>query len=236
MTSEKKKKKVLVQSQPELIGSADYIASHEIDQIIKKGRDRIKHAITVSDEKLTKTKKQIVREMAVQLEQAGYPINEICDRLSKSLKGLVNDRTVRDALESKYKDQSQSQVAALQNHDGGSLYRQQEQLRKKAVKEITLDDISKGDFPKSKLKQVVKHQMQRADWWEQQPKQNEAKGPLTKQEDDKDKIIADLREENVRLERVAKSARDFFTEIANSVVFLSLSKGYLLQLIARDLC
>ena len=110
VTSEKKKKKVLVQSQPELIGSADYIASHEIDQIIKKGRDRIKHAITVSDEKLTKTKKQIVREMAVQLEQAGYPINEICDRLSKSLKGLVNDRTVRDALESKYKDQSQSQV------------------------------------------------------------------------------------------------------------------------------
>ena len=46
----------------ELIGSADYIASHEIDQIIKKGRDRIKHAITVSHEKLTKTKKEIVRD------------------------------------------------------------------------------------------------------------------------------------------------------------------------------
>lgn len=241
MTTEKKKKKALVQQQqPELIavGSADYIASHEIDQIIKKGRDKIKHAITVSDEKLTKTKKEIVREMAVQLEQAGYPVNEICDRLSKSLKGLVNDRTVRDALDSKYKDQSQSQVAALQNHDGGSHYRQQEQLRKKAVKEITLDDINKGDFPKSKLKQVVKHQMQRADWWEQQAKQNEVTTPKQDEQQqnneqpseyeknlvsdfnlviaDKDKIIEDLKKENEQLRKSVKSAQDLFMGMVNS--------------------
>ena len=111
LTQKKKKKVQLLDRPEELIGSVDYVASHEIDQIIKKGRDRIKHAITISDEKLTKTKKEIVREMAVQLEKAGYPVNQICDRLSKSLKSLVNDRTVRDALESKYKDQSQSQVA-----------------------------------------------------------------------------------------------------------------------------
>ena len=66
--SSKKKKKVQ-QLQTEQIGSADYVASHEIDQIIKKGRDRIKHAITISDEKLTKTKKEIVREMAIQLRK-----------------------------------------------------------------------------------------------------------------------------------------------------------------------
>ncbi len=82
---EKKKKKAQVLLEhPGLIGSADYIANREIDQIIKKGRDRIKHAITISDEKLTKTKKQIVREMAQGLEKAGYPVSQICDRLSKS--------------------------------------------------------------------------------------------------------------------------------------------------------
>ena len=98
---------------------------------------------------------------------------------------------------------------AAEIHDGGSLYRQQEQLRKKAVKEITFDDISKGDFPKSKLKQVVKHQMQRADWWEQQAKQNEAKAGTTaptKQDDDmdKDKIIEDLRKEIKGLKNMVK--------------------------------
>ena len=203
MTTEKKKKKV--QQQAELIGSADYIANHEIDQIIKKGRDRIKHAITISDEKLTKTKKEIVREMALQLEKANYPVNQICDRLSKSLKSLVNDRTVRDALESKYKDQSQSQVAAAQNYDGGSLYRQEEQLRKKNVKEITFDDLKLLNNL-TKVKQVAKHQMQKAEWWEQQAKQNKAAAVTTptKQAEDKDKIIEDLRKEIKGLKNMVK--------------------------------
>lgn len=40
---EKKKKKVQVLlEQPGLIGSADYIANREIDQIIKKGKERLK--------------------------------------------------------------------------------------------------------------------------------------------------------------------------------------------------
>lgn len=220
MSNRKKKKGLVQQSQaePELIGSTDYIASHEIDQIIKKGRDKIKHAITVSDEKLTKTKKEIVREMAHDLENAGYPINEICDRLSKSLKGLVNDRTVRDALESKYKDQSQSQVAALQNHDGGMFYRQQEQLRKKDIKEFTEEDIKVAN--PTQLRKVAKHQMQRADWWEQQAKQNEAKAEAeavpptttttattTKQDD-----VGALKQENAELRKKNEELEKFIDE------------------------
>jgi hypothetical protein len=239
----KKKVQVLEQQEPEeLIGSADYIANRDIDQIIKKGRDRIKHAITVSDEKLTKTKKEIIKEMGEDLEKAGYPVNQICDRLSKSLKGLVSERTVRDALESKYKDQSQSQVAAAQNHDGGSLYRQQEQLRKKDIKEFTEEDIKVAN--QTQLRKVAKHQMQRADWWEQQAKQNEAKGQTqtassstssspttnqdddnkekiieavpTKQDEDKDKIIADLKKENETLKRQVKQAQDIFSGLVNT--------------------
>ncbi len=118
---------------------------------------------------------------------------------------------MRDALESKYKDQSQSQVPTAQNHDGGSLYRQQEQLRKKDIKEITFDDLKLLNNL-TKVKQVAKHQMAKAEWLEQQAKQNQNKEgqaatttTATKQDDtDKDKIIEDLRKENKGLKNMVK--------------------------------
>ena len=87
MSVDKKKKKLQVLEIPEpTAGSTEYIANREIDQIIKKGKNRIKYAITLSDEKLTRTKKSIVKEMAEDMEKANYPVNQICDRLAKSLK------------------------------------------------------------------------------------------------------------------------------------------------------
>ena len=64
--------------------------------------------MSVSDEKLTRTKKdEAVREMATDMENAHYPVNQICDRLAKSLKGLVRERTVQEALDTKYKNTAQ---------------------------------------------------------------------------------------------------------------------------------
>ena len=217
---EKKKVQQLLERSEELTGSADYIASHEIDQIIKKGRERIKHAITVSDEKLTKTKKQIVREMAQDLEKAGYPVNQICDRLTKSLKGLVSERTVRE-LDSKYKNREQSEVAKMQqNHNGGSLYRQQEQVSKKDYKGVTFEDIKFLNL--SKAKQVAKYQMSRALWLEQQAKQNKQQeeekqipATTTMQQDDRDKdrIIADLKEKQIALKDGLKYAKGIIIQL-----------------------
>jgi hypothetical protein len=56
---------VLLLEKAEESSSLEYIANREIDKIIKKGKERLKHAIAVSDEKLTKTLKDIVKEMAV---------------------------------------------------------------------------------------------------------------------------------------------------------------------------
>src|SRR5262245_35334272 len=134
-TKNKKRKQQRQEQEQYEAGSTEYIANREVDQIIKKGRERIKHAINVSVEKLTRTKKAIVKEMAIELEGVGYPIDQICDRLSKSLKPLVHERTVRDALVSKYKNAEQSETAKMQqNHEGGNLYRQQQELLKKDVK------------------------------------------------------------------------------------------------------
>lgn len=222
MTSQEKKKKkkplvqIQVEKQPELelSGSERYLTEHKIDEIIKKGKDRIKHAITVSDIKLTKTKKQIIKEMAEDMEKAGYAVNQICDRLTKSLKGLVSERYVRE-LDAKYKNPEQSEVAKMQqNHDGDSLYRQQEQVRKKDIKEITFDDLKLLNNL-TKVKQVAKHQMEKALWWEQQVKQNEGQpAPILEkqQPEDKDKIkiIADLTKENAKLKETIELTRKLF--------------------------
>ena len=149
------------------LGSAEYITDREIDQIIKKGKEKLKLAINLSDIKLTKTKKQIIKELAQSLEAVKYPTNQICDRLTKSLKHLVSDRTVRDALDMKYKNTEQSQVARMQ--DGGSNHRQEELVAKKEIKDITEEDFKYIKLPKAK--QVCKHQTDRASWFEQQVSQ-----------------------------------------------------------------
>ncbi|MDP9289782.1 MAG: hypothetical protein M3P08_16515 [Thermoproteota archaeon] len=178
-TENKKKKKPLVQTleeqqvqepEQEAVGSLKYLTEHKIDEIIKKGKDRIKHAITISDIKLRKTKAEIIREMAQDMEKEGYPVNQICDRLTKALKGLVSDRHVQDSLDEKYKNQVKMAEALAQNHGRRNQFAEQEQLRKKDVKDITLEDI-KVLNNLQKIKQVAKHQIQKADWWEQQAKQ-----------------------------------------------------------------
>ena len=165
----KKKKKEGMQQQEQ----TEYIQDHKIDLIISRGKDRLKHAIVISEEKLTKTKKQVIKEMALQLEQANYPVNQICDRLTKSLKGLVHERTVRDALDSKYKNVEQMNIALQQNQEGGTLYRQQQQqeLEQKEIKDFDFEDIEIANV--TQLRQVAKHFMSRSFWWEQQVKQKD---------------------------------------------------------------
>jgi hypothetical protein len=181
-----KKKKKLQQLQEQQ--QSEYLTSRQVDLILKRGKDKLKHAITVSDEKLTKTKKQIVKEMAQDLEKAKYPVDQIFDKLSKYLKGLVHESTIRDALDTKYKNPEQSAVAKQQIHEGEEDPRQQEQVKKKDVKDITLEDIKLLD--KAKARQVAKYQISKALWWEQQAKQWEDKAKeLTKEIEDLKKQI-----------------------------------------------
>lgn len=160
-----------MEQKTESSGSTEYINDRKIDLIIKKGKERLKHAINVSVEKLTKTKKQIVKEMAVDLEKAGYPVNEISDRLTKSLKGLVGHSTIGEALDAKYKDPVKAAEAKKKENDGRSGDRNDQQLLKKPYKEVDGNDILKGVLPKSVLEKVAVYQMGQVDWWKRQLKQ-----------------------------------------------------------------
>ena len=151
------------------------------------------------------TKKQIIIRTAQQLEKDGYPVNQICDRISKSSKGLgFGDRYVRRCLETypHRKMRLRWLREQVNNLRSAQQFRDQETVRKKDYKAVTLEDIK--FLSPSKAKQVAKHQMQKAEWWQQQAKQNEqqAKGQTptttttpTKQDEDKEKIIEDLRKQ-----------------------------------------
>jgi hypothetical protein len=169
-------------------GSTEYIANREVDQILKKGRDKIKHAITVSDEKLTKTKKQIVREMAIELDKAKYPTNQICERLVKSLKGLVADRTIRDALDSKYKNPEQAAVAGMQN--GGQLRQIQEELEGKTMEQLTLDDLKNPVLDKTRVRRTAIYLKKRKDMLQYK--------------------VQDLEDENAKLKNMIQGMKDFY--------------------------
>jgi hypothetical protein len=190
----KKKRKLQQQQEQEQLEGEEtaYIGDKEIDLIIRKGRERLKHEIHKSDEKLTKTKKEIVKEIAAEMEQKGYPVNQICDRLTKSYKGLVSDRTVQEALDAKYKNAEQSRVGKMGGiQEGRNVLAQQQQVKQKDVKDITLEDIKRLD--KTKARQVAKHQISKALWWEQQAKQKEEKiKELTEQLKENDYIIEGL--------------------------------------------
>lgn len=199
------------QLQEEQQQEPEYITNAAIDLILRRGKDKLKHAITVSDDKLTKTKKQIVKEMARDLENAKYPLNQICDKLSKYLKGLVHESTVRDALEAKYKNPEQSQAALGQNHGGADHSRQQEQVKEKDVKDIGLDDIKSLGIQKAR--QVAKHQMSKALYLDQQAKQDKEKiKELTEQLKESDELLASfvdifVKSENFSDADIAKSVR-----------------------------
>jgi uncharacterized protein with NRDE domain len=126
------------------------------------------------------------------LEKLGYPTNQICDKITKTLKGVVSDRHVQEALDAKYKDHEQSRLGKMAgNHDGRNVLAQQEQVSKKDVKDITLEDIKR--LNKTKARQVAKHQISKALWWEQQAKQKEEKiQELTEQLKENDYIIQEF--------------------------------------------
>jgi len=172
-----KKKKTVVEIQQEqeqekeLPGSRQYLETREVDIIIKKGRDKLKHAIHASVEKLTKTKKQIVKEMAIELEKVGYPVDQICYRLTQSLKPLVSDTTVSDALADKYKDLDQSRRAKMRQSPAGSEVRSlQQKVREKDVMELTEQDI-KNIKDLTTARKIIRNLIGKARLLEQQLKQ-----------------------------------------------------------------
>ena len=174
MSVEKKKTQVLkteTQSQEkELSGSGEYLASHKFDRI-----DRTMQANILEH---NQSKKLEILRAAKEYENAGYPITKICDRITKKLQGPKYETSgsyVRKVLPPKYKDPEQMATAFQQNNAGDTNYRQQEQVLKKPVEQITLEDLKLADFPKSKLRQLAKHVMQKILWLEQQAKQNQNK-------------------------------------------------------------
>ena len=96
----------------------------------------------------------------------------------------MHERTVRDALDAKYKNRIKSAEALQQqqNTGRGINYRDQQQVIKKPVEQITLEDLKLADFPKSKLKQLAKHVMEKNLFIEQQDKQNKDKEQTKTQE------------------------------------------------------
>lgn len=158
-------------TESETSGSTEYLANHKIDAIIKKGKEELKHQIHLSVEKLTKTKKRIVKEMAEAMEKEGYPVNQISDRLTKSLKGLVAHNTITEALGPKYKDPVKSAQALAQNVDSVKDRRDREELLKKPYKEVDGNDILKGVLPKATLEKVVAYQMGQVEFWKRQLEQ-----------------------------------------------------------------
>jgi hypothetical protein len=193
ITKKKKKLQLLQQQQPaeaekqELAGLTQYLTDHRFDKILKRYREDIK--AEVAEHNLTK--KQIIIRTAQQMEKEGYPVNQICDRISKSSKGLgFGDRYVRRCLDEKYKNEIKEAEASSQKSTVAvQRFRDQEQVKEKDVKEITIDDIK--FLTLQKAKQVAKHQIQRADLIEWQSKQKDEKiKELTQQVEDLKKSIA----------------------------------------------
>ena len=86
------------------------------------------------------------------------------------------------------------------------MFRDQETVRKKPKQEITYDDIK--HLNPTKAKEALKYNMAQAEWWKRQAEQN--------QQEDKDKIIADLKKENKDLKQAVNVTREFFMHVINS--------------------
>jgi hypothetical protein len=109
------------------------------------------------------SKKLEILRTAQELENQGYPITKICDRITKALQGPKYETSgsyVRKVLPPKYKDQEQMATALKQNNGKNADdkdYRLRDQVAKKSVEEVTLEDVKFLNW--SKAKQVAKHQM-----------------------------------------------------------------------------
>ena len=167
MTNKQKQKKKAQLQEPqqqtkekELVGSAEYLADHKFDRTIKTMQTNILQH--------NQSKKLEILRTAQELENQGYPITKICDRITKALQGPKYETSgsyVRKVLPPKYKDQEQMATALKQNNGknaGYKDYRLRDQVAKKRVEEVTLEDVKFLNW--SKAKQVAKHQMEKALW------------------------------------------------------------------------
>ena len=176
---QKKKRKVqpqqIQEEQPKgLIGSAEYLADHKFDRTIKTMQTNILQH--------NQSKKLEIIRTAQVLENQGYPITKICDRMTKGLQGPKYETSgsyVRKVLPEKYKDQDQMATAFQQNQSGDTRYPQQEQLRKKDVKEYTIEDSKHANL--TQLRKAYRQKFSEAEWWKLQTEQNQNK-------EDKDQI------------------------------------------------
>lgn len=150
-------------------GSTEYLANAEIDKVLKKVKDDIKHYMAVQGQKEYKYKAQRVVTAAKELDRLNYPKSEICTRLTKTLKGLVSERHVREALDAfpEYKDPVKSAEALGRGDIAATM--EKEQILKKPKQQITVDEIKHLNLPKAR--EVAKYQMAQAEWWKHQLKQ-----------------------------------------------------------------
>lgn len=156
-------------TESEQSGSTEYIGNHEIDKVLKKVKDDIKHYMAVQGQKEYKYKAGRVVAAAKELDKLNYPKSEICARLSKTLKGLVSERHVREALDAfpEYKDPVKSAEALGRGDIAATM--EKEQILKKPKQQITVDEIKHLNLPKAR--EVAKYQMAQAEWWKHQLKQ-----------------------------------------------------------------
>lgn len=134
----------------------------EVIKILKKGEVKLRHAIIVSDEKLTKTLKEIVKATAEDMEKAGYPVEKICYVIKRLWcpKHLVGERTVEDALDEKYKDPEQSRVAKMGGIHGGRRPRAQQSKPKNSqvLRQQIKDQTKEIDGLKKTIKDLKETQ------------------------------------------------------------------------------
>jgi hypothetical protein len=155
----------------ELAGSTQYLTDQKFDKILKQYREEIK----VENVQHNQSKKQIIIRTAQQMEAEGYPVNQICDRISKSSKGLgYADRYVRMCLDDKYKNPIKSAEALNQKSTvADQKFHDQQELQKKDLKDNTVEDIKAANV--TQLRKLCKTHMQKGDFWERIAKQYEDK-------------------------------------------------------------
>ena len=117
---------------------------------------------------LEKSKSEIIKELAKNLETAGMPVHMICERITDELDGLVSSRHIRDVLDDKYKKVDNKKE--LVNRGGGSANddkKEQEDIIEKPIEIATdgtpIEDegfIVRGEIPVSKTKMEWKPPMQ----------------------------------------------------------------------------
>src|SRR4030095_7686611 len=157
----KNRKKVQEEEMEEFVSQSP--TNPKVERFDKELKERVRFEITKSDIKLEKTKKQIIKEAAITLEELKYPVDQICQHLTEVLDGLVHDRTVRGALDAKYKNPEQMATALQQTSVVGKKARLHARVLQKQILEITKEDIQ--ILPLRKAREVATYYMSKVDWW-----------------------------------------------------------------------